>query len=480
MHTLKLFFILLVFIGTTPVFPQINEYPTYPDYVAMMEEFHTKYPLICNIKEFGTSVQGRKLLAAVITDNIKMIEQEPQFFLTAALRGDELAGYMVSLRMIDYLLSNYGKNDQVTRLVDSTEIWINPLANPDGTYRGGDNTVDGATHKNANGVDLFFNFPIPNDSTTKPPQPETEALKELFAKEHFIMSADFIAGIECAVYPWGYTTGPAADDAWFKYVAGQYAKTAQDNSPDGYFEYAGTGVEKQSTFYSPPGTFLDYVLYFHHCRDIMIGISIQKMVLPTQLNNYWEYNYRSLLNLFEQVLNGVRGKVTAYSGGQPLEAKVFIENHDKDSSRVYSHLPLGNYYRPLFEGTYTITFSAENYVPETVKDVKVVNGQATIVNGKLNDPNSITGKNTGNEYISVKNSNGSVYITLNSDERMNCALFNLQGKLIREIPIPAVGKSRTVIWRGTDDNGNMVPEGCYVARFIHGGKVINKPFIFAK
>ena len=43
-----------------------------------------------------------------------------------------------TLRLCDYLLNNYD-NPTVKRLIDSTEMWFIPLANPDGMYRDNDN-----------------------------------------------------------------------------------------------------------------------------------------------------------------------------------------------------------------------------------------------------------------------------------------------------------------------------------------------------
>ncbi len=478
MHVMKLCFLILFFAGAIQVFPQIDQYPTYLGYLGLMEQFQEKYPDLCKIEEFGTSVNGKKLLAAKISDNISELEQEPRFFLTSTLRGDELVGYVISLRLIDYLLSQHGIDEQVTRLVDNVEIWINPLANPDGTYNGGDNSINDARGGNANGIDLTFDFPIPED-TNSATQPETQTLVKLFADEHFVMSANLISGLDCAIYPWGYKVGPTADDDWFKYVARQYANTAQENSPSDYFQYGENGVDKQSSFYSPPGTFLDCVPYFHHCRSLILALSNQKMLPESQLEAYWEYNYRSLLNYIEQTLYGVRGVVTAYSNDMSLEAKVFIENHDKDSSFVWSH-PLGDYYRPLHEGTYTITFSSRGYQTRTFSDVQVVNGQATILNVQLHDPSSISCNNKNNDDISFKNFNSGVYIVLNTCEKMDLALFTLQGKLVRELPVPAEEKPRTVTWSGMDNSGNAVPVGCYVARFIQGGNVITKGFVYTK
>ena len=41
--------------------------------------------------------------------------------------GDELSGFVLSLRLIDYLLTNYGMNNRISNLINEIDIWINPL-----------------------------------------------------------------------------------------------------------------------------------------------------------------------------------------------------------------------------------------------------------------------------------------------------------------------------------------------------------------
>ena len=88
-----------------------------------------------------------------------------------------LLAFVLSLRLIDYLLNNYSVNDRVTEIVNNVEIWINPLANPDGAYTN-NNSVYGAIRYNANWVDLNRNYPDPEDGPHpdgNPYQIETEA-----------------------------------------------------------------------------------------------------------------------------------------------------------------------------------------------------------------------------------------------------------------------------------------------------------------
>lgn len=45
-----------------------------------MNTMQVDYPEQCRVVEFGTSDSGRKMLAAVISDNVNVREKEPQFF----------------------------------------------------------------------------------------------------------------------------------------------------------------------------------------------------------------------------------------------------------------------------------------------------------------------------------------------------------------------------------------------------------------
>jgi hypothetical protein len=167
--------LLVLFTSTTTLHAQLDQsdmaanltealtftkYPTYAQYDSMMHHFADSYPAICRIDTFGTSIQGRLLLALKISDNPNTDEDEPAFLYTSTMHGDELVGYVLTLRLIDFILSNYGSNPEIDRIVDELEIWINPLANPDGAYYfNRDTTVRYSRRENINGIDLNRNFP---------------------------------------------------------------------------------------------------------------------------------------------------------------------------------------------------------------------------------------------------------------------------------------------------------------------------------
>ena len=146
-------------------------YPTYDAYVDMLNQFAADHPSICQIVNFGTTNQGRALLAAHISDNVGINENEPEFLYTSSIHGDELTGYILMLRLIDSLLSSYGTDPRITDIVNNIDIYINPLANPDGTYAGGNNTVDGAHRGNAFFIDMNRNYPDPGCRSAPGRQP---------------------------------------------------------------------------------------------------------------------------------------------------------------------------------------------------------------------------------------------------------------------------------------------------------------------
>ena len=138
-----------------------THYPSYSRYLAVMDSFAMKYPGLCNLTDLATTPGGHKLLVMRISGAAGSNESKPAVLLTSSIHGDEPLGYVLLLRLIENLLSQYGTNAEITTLVDSAEIWINPLANPDGTFFTSDSTIYGATRFNSNHIDLNRNFPDP-------------------------------------------------------------------------------------------------------------------------------------------------------------------------------------------------------------------------------------------------------------------------------------------------------------------------------
>ncbi|PPK66360.1 M14 family zinc carboxypeptidase [Actinokineospora auranticolor] len=65
---------------------------------------------------------------------------KPRLFVMGQLHAREITTGDVAYRWIDHLTDNYGTDAQVTQLLDKIEVWVVPIANPDGVdivQRGG-------------------------------------------------------------------------------------------------------------------------------------------------------------------------------------------------------------------------------------------------------------------------------------------------------------------------------------------------------
>jgi len=366
-----------------------DRYPSYDQYETMMYQFEADYPNLCQIYNVGYTVEGRKILFARISDNVGVAENEPEVVYTSTMHGDETTGYVLMLRLIDSLLANYGVDPGATHMVDNLELWINPLANPDGTYAGGDATVYGATRFNSNYVDLNRNFPDPvygDHPDGHAWQPETIAIMNFAESRNIILSANFHGGKEVVNYPWDCWSHLHADNNWYYDISRDYADTAQKYSPTGYMDDLDNGITNGYAWYPVHGGRQDFMNYWHGCREVTIEISTIKLVSATTLPSYWEYNRISLFDYIRRALYGIRGMVTDAQTGLPLSATVFIADHDVDSSQVRTDSETGNYHRMIEPGTYELTFSAVGYSPFTVSNVTVSDGSITVLDISL-EPN---------------------------------------------------------------------------------------------
>lgn len=409
-------------------------YPTYEAYVDMMYQFEANYPSICDVFSIGTTNVGREILVARISDNIGIVEGEPEFFYTSTMHGDETTGYPLMLRLIDYLLTNYGTNDRITNMVNQIDIFINPLANPDGTYYAGNHTVSGARRGNVYNIDLNRNFPDPEDGPNpdgNPWQTETIHFMNFAEQRNFVMSANIHGGEEVLNYPWDTWYYGTADNDWWVHVCREYADTVHLYSPWNYMNGFDNGITLGSDWYSIAGGRQDYMNYFHQCREFTLEISDAKLLPANQLPDHWDWNYRSFLNYIEQCLYGVQGRITDSSTGMPLEAEVYIPGHEQDSSWVYSHLPAGKYSRMIHEGNYTFRFTKPGYFPKLVQGVQVSNNETTELDVELVNITTIVEGEDKQKLSIYPNPVSGNYLKIKSDGPITQLwMYSLSGKLM--------------------------------------------------
>ena len=409
-----------------------NEYPTYEVYEAMMMEYADSCPEKCSLIELGTLESGRKLL--IIRINNDVTSAKPKVLLTSTIHGDETTGFVMMLRLIDELLTKEGL-PEVDRIRNNIDLFICPNANPDGTYRNGNNTVTGATRANAFGVDMNRNYPDciegmhPDD---KDYALETELFMRLADEYQFTMSANYHGGAEVVNYPWDNNTMRHADELWWRTISRQYADLVHEKNPD-YMADRDNGVTNGADWYMINGSRQDYMNYYQQCREMTIECSSTKCPPASDLPLYWEYNRNSIYAFLNQVLFGIHGFVKDAENQEPLNATIRVLNHDYDYSMVESQLPYGDFYRPINAGTYTIEISSEGYVAKQ-ETVVVRDNEKLVMDVNLDRLKSVLDDcDSGDIEIVADYSENVIFIKTNkSFQKIKWELINVQGRIVRK------------------------------------------------
>jgi len=365
-------------------------YPTWSQYETLLNYYATTYPDIAELVNLGVSGQGdHELWALKISDAPSLLateEDEPEILYTGTMHGDELVCYGTTVQLIHHILTNYGTDPRITRLVDETVLWINPLSNPDGTFDGGDHTVTGASRGlPASGyADPNRSFPdpsIPEDPTTPGWPTEVQVMIDFATAENIDLAANCHAGAELFNYPWDTWTFRTPDDQWWIDAGIAWASAAHSASPGSYFVDNGAGfdypgVTNGANWYVTHGNRQDFMNWYHGCREVTVELAGAKSLDGGLLDDHFDWNRESFLGYFDLALTGIRGVVTDAVTDQPVAAEIRVIGHDIESQRswVTTDPGVGDYHRMIEAGSYDLEVSAPGYEPMTANSVTVVAG----------------------------------------------------------------------------------------------------------
>lgn len=219
-----------------------------------LREISALYPQLSQLERIGQSRQHRPILAmrlnnrqASSDDKKAKKHRKPQVLYMATTHAREWVSTEMAMRLIRYLLENHGIDTRITTLLDTTDIWIIPVVNPDGyeytftderLWRKNlrDNDGDGEI-TGIDGVDLNRNFPAHwglDDEGSSPDfadftyrgdrpgsEPETRALMRFIRNNDFKFSISYHTYSDLILYPLGHQVKtPSFDDPIFVAQAG--------------------------------------------------------------------------------------------------------------------------------------------------------------------------------------------------------------------------------------------------------------------
>ena len=358
--------------------------------VSIMQDYANRYPGITRVYSIGQSVKGRDLAVMEITDNPGSHEPgEPEFKYIGNMHGNEVTGRETLLYLIQYLCDNYGTNDEVTNLVDSTRIHIMPSMNPDGYAQAHEGDSTGVTGRyNAHDVDLNRNFPDRFGSSPATHAPETLAVMEWLKQYPFVLSANLHNGALVANYPYDnsgtgmsvYTACP--DDDIFKQLSRAYSyahPTMHLGKPCPQdFDSFKDGITNGAAWYSVSGGMQDYNYLHSNCFEITVEQGCYKYPYSSDLEGIWNDNRPALLAYMKEVHKGVKGFVFDTDCNPLVNATVHVKGRDHDIKTACN----GDYWRLLVPGEYTLEVSTQDFKPAE-KTVTVVEGTVVVVNFTL-------------------------------------------------------------------------------------------------
>lgn len=110
-----------------------NRFFTNQELEDTLNEWAAAYPRLMVMNTLGNSYEGRPIWLLTVTNQQTGADTDkPAVWLDANIHATEIAGTTTTLRILHTLLSGYGQDPAITRLLDGSVYYIVPRLNPDG------------------------------------------------------------------------------------------------------------------------------------------------------------------------------------------------------------------------------------------------------------------------------------------------------------------------------------------------------------
>lgn len=453
----------------------LNAYYSLAELHSFLQDIQDTYPDLCQLIQYGSSVQNRPLYALKISDNVSQNEAEPEVKLVANIHGDEPIGYDMMIRTIELLTSDYGLDPRITDIVNNTELWIIPMMNPDGYANG--------IRYNAAGVDLNRNFPMPNGINNpdgNPHAPENLAMMDFSNQHNFVCGLSFHSGSLVMNYPWDYTYALAPDNELLIDLSLSYS---QHNLPMYNSHEFDQGITNGAAWYVITGSMQDWNYAFTNNIELTAELSYIKWPHASTLDNYWANNQESILSFIEYAQNGLKGSV-ADEQGNPIAATITVQDNDK----VIKNDPaVGDYHRLLLPGEYLVTASADTFISQTAQITVPAHGHIvhdfTLESALPAADDSIPSLplSLKQNYPNPFNPKTMIFFYLPENQAASLKIYNLKGQQIKSlIDAKLAAGEYSYSWDGQDEDGKQVSTGIYLYRLQTPQQDITRKMVLSK
>lgn len=109
-----------------------DDFKDLPAIETRLRELAAKFPKLVELKEVGRSLENRPLWMLRIRAQEEKNSARPGFLYTGALHAREWISPMTVMYTLEALLNGYGKDSEISRLLDQVDVYAVPVVNPDG------------------------------------------------------------------------------------------------------------------------------------------------------------------------------------------------------------------------------------------------------------------------------------------------------------------------------------------------------------
>ncbi|KAK3803986.1 hypothetical protein RRG08_066222 [Elysia crispata] len=372
-----------------------------------LRNFTKDYPGITSMYSVGKSVLGQEMWVLVLGKHAaRPALLVPNVKYIANMHGNEVVGRELLLHLAQYYLSQYGKNVTLTRFLQATRVHLMPTMNPDG-FSNAEQACHGVTGRgNALGYDLNRNFPDNARDDSNPQQPEVTNVINWIQETNFLLSANLHGGALVVNYPFDSYPGDASlqeyaaspDDDVFRHLALTYSRSHR-NMYKGVNCVASfeQGITNGAEWYPVQGGMQDYMYRNSSGYEVLIEISCCKYPRQDQLQGLWEDNRDALINFLLEAHMGVKGLIYGQSSKVSdvfdIVGGAVIQVMGREGIQFRS-TALGEYYKLLLPGTYTLLVSHPDFVLTTVP-FEVTAGRVSRLDVKLMRSSGSSGRMQG-------------------------------------------------------------------------------------
>ncbi|MGZ4886426.1 MAG: M14 family metallopeptidase, partial [Candidatus Aminicenantales bacterium] len=114
---------------------RFDHYYTLEQVYEAVQAINKAYPEMTKVEEVGKSEEGRPIYGVTVNNpKTGPALSKPGIYVDGNIHGNEIQGGEICLYLLDYLLGNYGKNKDVTDLLDKKVFYVIPVVNVDGRW----------------------------------------------------------------------------------------------------------------------------------------------------------------------------------------------------------------------------------------------------------------------------------------------------------------------------------------------------------